>query len=150
MAAAHVGIALALGRLVAEVAPAIDHLLGRAAADAELKSAARDEIRRAGVLRHVEGVFVAHVDDAGADLDPPGARADGRQQRKRRGQLLREMVDAEIGAVRAKLLRRNRKVDRLEQHVARRASRGLRGCGPMAEREEADLFHVEEAGELRL
>ena len=69
VAAGHVGVGLALGRLVAEVAPAVDHLLGRAAADAELQAAAGDEVGRAGVLGHVERVLVAHVDDRRADLD---------------------------------------------------------------------------------
>jgi hypothetical protein len=44
----HVGVALALGRLIAEIAPSIDHLLGRAAADAELQTPACDEIGGAG------------------------------------------------------------------------------------------------------
>ena len=70
MAPRHVGIGHPLRRRIAEVAPAIDHLLGRAAADAELQAAAGDEIGGAGVLRHVQRVLVAHVDDRRADLDP--------------------------------------------------------------------------------
>ena len=86
-------------RAVAEIAPAVDHLLGRAAADAELQPAAGDQVGRAGVLDHIERVLVAHVDDRGADLDaaassrrpPPGAetarrageRNDGRGSRRR-------------------------------------------------------------------
>jgi hypothetical protein len=46
----HVGITLALGRLIAEVPPSIDHLLGRASADAELQAPACDEIGRACIL----------------------------------------------------------------------------------------------------
>ncbi len=46
VAAAHVGIALALGRRVAEVPPALDHLLGRAAAEPELQAPAADEVGR--------------------------------------------------------------------------------------------------------
>ena len=38
-----------------------------------------DEVGGAGVLRHVERVLVAHVDDRGADLDALGARADRRR-----------------------------------------------------------------------
>ena len=68
----HVGVGLALRRRVAEIAPAVDHLLGRAAADAELQAPAGDEVGRAGILRHVERVLVAHVDDRGADLDALG------------------------------------------------------------------------------
>jgi hypothetical protein len=49
---------------------AIDHLLGRAAADAELQAAAGDEIGSARVLRHVQRVLVAHVDDRRAEFDP--------------------------------------------------------------------------------
>ena len=82
MAPAHVGVALALGRPVAEVAPAVDHLLGRAAADAELQPPAGDEVGGAGVLGHVERVLVAHVDHGRADLDAAGLRADGGEQRE--------------------------------------------------------------------
>ena len=44
VAPAHVGIALAVGRAIAKIAPAVDHLLRRAAADAELEPPAGDEI----------------------------------------------------------------------------------------------------------
>ena len=103
---------------VAEIAPAVDHLLGRAAADAELQPAAGDEVGGAGVLGHVERVLVAHVDHGRADLDPAGARADRGEQRERRAELAGEVVDAEIGAVGAQLLGRHGQVDRLEQRVA--------------------------------
>ena len=83
MAPPHVGVGLAFGRLIAEIPPAIDHLLGRSAADAELQASAGDEIGGAGVLGHVERVLVAHVDHRRADLDAAGLRADGRQQRER-------------------------------------------------------------------
>ena len=104
MAAGHVGIVLALRRLVAEVAEAVDDLLRRAAADAQLQPAAGDQVGSAGVLGHVQRVLVAHVDDGRADLDALGARANGGQQRERRRELAREVVDAEVGAVRAELL----------------------------------------------
>ncbi|MEN9222867.1 MAG: hypothetical protein Q6M04_10565, partial [Thermostichus sp. BF3_bins_97] len=42
---------------------------------------------------HVERVLVAHVDHAGADLDPAGPRADGRQQREGGGELAGEVVE---------------------------------------------------------
>ena len=132
---------LPLRRRVAEIAPALDHLLGRAAADAELQAPAGDEVGRARVLRHVERVLVAHVDDRGADLDPLRPRAARRQQRERRAELAREMMHAEIGAVRAELLGRDRKLDRLQQRVGRRARLRLRRRGPVTEGEEADLFH---------
>lgn len=76
MVAGHVGLALAFGRGIAEMAPAIDHLFGRTAADAELQTAAGDEVGRTGIFGHVERVFVAHVDDGSADLDAAGSRAD--------------------------------------------------------------------------
>ena len=109
--AGHVGIALALGRRIAEIAPAIDHLLRRAAADAKLQAPAGNEVGGPGILGHIERVLVAHVDDGRADLDPARLRAGRGQQRKRRAELTGEMVDAEIGAVRTKLFRRHRKID---------------------------------------
>ena len=118
----HVGIGLALGRAVAEVAPAVDDLLGRAPADAELQPAAGDEVGGAGVLGHVEGVLVAHVDDGGADLDAARPRADRREQRKGRGELAGKVVDADIGAVERRAPR------------PRRRARSTAGARPRAER----------------
>ena len=69
MAPRHGGVVLSLHRLIAEIAPAIHDLLGRAAADAKLKPPARDQVGRTGILDHVERVFIAHIDNAGADLD---------------------------------------------------------------------------------
>ena len=123
----HVGVGLAFGRHIAEMAPAIDHLLGRAAADAELQPAAGDEVGGAGVLGHVERVLVAHVDDGGADLDAAGAGADRGEQREGRGELPGEMMHAEICAVRAQLLRRDGEIDRLQQRVGRPSA--CRECG---------------------
>ena len=137
----HVGIGHPLRRGVAEVAPAVDHLLGRAAADAELQAPAGDEVGAACVLRHVERVLVTHVDDRGADLDPLGARAARRQQRKRRAELAGEVMHPEIGPVRAELLGRDGELDRLQQRVGRRPRLRLGRRGPMAEGEEADVFH---------
>jgi len=77
-------------------------------------AAARNEIGRAGVFGHVQRVFVAHVDDGCADLDPARLGADRRQQRKRRAELTSEVMDAEIGAVRAQFLGRHGEVDRLQ------------------------------------
>src|SRR5271156_468856 len=100
MAPPHVAASRAIGPLITEIPPPIDHLFGRASADAELQTSAGDEIGGAGVLSHVERVLVAHVDDRRADLDAAGLRADGRQQRKRRSELASEVMDPEIGAVR--------------------------------------------------
>jgi len=141
MPAAHIGIIRAFFGLVAEIAPAVDHLFRRAAADAELQAAAGDEVGSAGVLGHVERVFVAHVDDGGADLDLPGLRAHGCEQRERGGKLPGEMMDAEIGAVRAEFLRGNGEVDRLQQGVARRTGLRLGRGGPVTEGEKTDFLH---------
>ena len=111
------GVRLILLRLVAEVSPALDHLLRRTAADPQLEAAAGYEVGRTGVLCHVERVLVAHVDHCRADLDPAGARANRRQQRERRSQPPREMVHAEVRAVRAELFGGNGQVDRLQQRV---------------------------------
>ena len=145
----HVGVGHALRRHVAEVAKAVDHLLGRAAADAELQAAAGDEVGGAGVLRHVQRVLVAHVDDRGADLDALGPRAAGREQRERRAELAGEVMHAEIGAVGAELLGGDGELDRLQQRVGRRARLRLRRRGPMAEGEEADVFHGRYVGMMR-
>ena len=112
--ARHVGVGLALGRHVAEVAEPVDHLLRRAAADPELEPAAGDEVGGAGVLGHVQRVLVAHVDDRGADLDAAGPRADRGEQRERRAELLGEVVDAEVRAVGAELLGGHGQLDRLD------------------------------------
>jgi hypothetical protein len=50
VAAGHVGVRLALGEGVAEVAPAVDHLIRRASADPQLKPATGDEVCRPGVI----------------------------------------------------------------------------------------------------
>ena len=43
MPAPHLGVTLAVAGRTAEVAPSLDHLLGRAAADAELQAATADQ-----------------------------------------------------------------------------------------------------------
>ena len=138
--AGHVGIALALRGRVAEVAPAVDHLLRRAAADPQLQPAAGDEVRRAGVLGHVQRVLVAHVDDGRADLDCARPRADRRKQRKRRAELAREMVHAEVRAVGAQFLGGDGELDRLEQRVGRGAYLRAVRIRPVPERQEPDLL----------
>ena len=92
VAARHVGIRLTLGGLVAEVAEAIDHLLGRAATDPELQPAAGDEIGRPGVLGHVERVLVAHVDDGRCP-----SRSAWSAHRRRRGAGKGRRADARSG-----------------------------------------------------
>src|SRR5688572_9870388 len=93
--ARHAGVRLAFARGVAEIARAVDHLLRRSAADAQLGPAARDDVRRPRVLDHVQRVLVAHVDDGRADLDSAGARANGREEREWRAELAGEVMDAE-------------------------------------------------------
>ena len=132
MAAGHVGIGHPLGRGVTEVAPSVDHLLGRAAADAQLQASAGDEVGRTSVLRHVQRVLVPHVDDRGADLDPLGLRADSRQQRKGRAELAGEVMHTEVSPVRAELLGGDGQVDRLQQRVGRRSRLRLGRGRPMA------------------
>ena len=139
--ARHVGVGLAVLRHVTEIAPAVDHLLGRTAGNAELQPAAGDEVGGAGVLHHVKRVLVAHVDDGGAELDFLGARAARRQQRKRRAELAGEMVDAKISPVGAQFLGRDRELDRLQQRVGGRAHLRLRRWRPVTEGEKADVFH---------
>src|SRR3954469_1215070 len=104
MAAGHIGLGPTFLRRITEGAPAVDDLLRRTAADAELQPTARDQIRGARVLGHIQRILVAHVDDGRADLDLAGARADRGEQRERRAELAREVMYAEIGAVGAELL----------------------------------------------
>ena len=141
--ARHVGVGLALGGLVAEVAEAVDHLLRRAAADAQLQPAAGDEVGRAGVLGHVERVLVAHVDDGGADLDASwcarrsrpaagtarraGGRSGGRGSRRRRRPSSSAATASSIDWSRASDADPHLRVRRLR---------------PMPERQEPDLLHA--------
>ena len=121
MTAAHVGISLAIGRLIAEISPAFDHLLGRAAADAELQPPARDQIGCTRVLDHIERVLVAHVDDRRADFDAAGFRTDSSQQWKWRGELAGEVMDPEIGPVCSELFGRDGELDGLQERIRGRA-----------------------------
>jgi len=59
----------------------------RAAAHAQLQAPPANRVRGGGILGHVERVLVAHVDHAGADLDPARPHSDSSEQRKRRGEL---------------------------------------------------------------
>jgi hypothetical protein len=129
----HVGVILALGRLITEMSPAIDHLLGRSSADAELKASTRDQIGCAGVLGHVERVLVAHVDHRRPDLNAAGLRADGRQERERRSKLTGEMMDPKIGPVGAQFLGGNGQVDGLQERIRGRAGLRLQRGRPVSE-----------------
>ena len=120
MAPRHVGGRLAVTRRMAEISPAVDHLFRRSAADAQLQTATRDDVRGSSILGHVHRVFVAHVDDGRPDLDRARPRADGRQKRKRRAELAREVVHAEVRAVGTEFLGGDSEVNRLQQGVRRR------------------------------
>ena len=78
-------------------------------------------IGAAGVLRHVERILVAHVDDRGADLDLFGPRADGGEQWERRAELAGVVMHAEKSTIGAERLGGDRKLDRLQQRVGRRS-----------------------------
>ena len=106
--------------LVAKIAPSIDHLLGRTAADSQLQAPASDEIRSASVLRHVVRVLIAHVDDGGADFNLSRLGADRREQRKWRCQLPREMMNTEVGSVHSQALGLDGEVNGLQERVSRR------------------------------
>ena len=64
-----VGVARPLRRHVAERLRAAQRRLRRSPAHAELQPTVAEQVRRGGLLGHVQRVLVAHVDDAGADLD---------------------------------------------------------------------------------
>jgi len=140
--AGHVSVGLVVGRRVPEVAESVDDLLRRSATDSELQATARDEIGGAGIFDHVKRVLVAHVDDGRPDLDALGASADRRQERERRGKLLGEVVDAEVGTVSSQVLDRLGELDRLDERVRARADHRIGRRRPMPERQEADLLHT--------
>ena len=141
MAPGHVGFGLVIARPIAEIVPAIDHLFGRAAADAELEPPSGDDVGGAGVFGHIERVLVAHIDHRRADFDTAGLRANRGQQRERRGKLAGKVMHPEIGAVRPQFLGSYGKVDGLEQRVGCRA--GLRALcrRPVSKRQEPDFLH---------
>jgi hypothetical protein len=88
-----------------------------AAADPELQPTTADQVRGGRLLGHVQRVFVADVDHASSDLDARRPRCDRGEQRKRRGELSCEVVDTDVHAVDAELLRGARELDRLQQGV---------------------------------
>ncbi|KAF0115413.1 MAG: hypothetical protein FD150_1081 [Rhodobacteraceae bacterium] len=141
MVARHVLIALAFFRRVAEVAPAFNHLLGRAAGDAKLQPPARNQVGGACILDHVERIFIAHVDDAGADLDSLGPGANGSEEREGRAKLVGEMVDAKVGAVGTKVFCGFSQLDGLRQHISSGTDGRAALIRPVAEGQKADLLH---------
>src|SRR5699024_8181766 len=84
---------------------------------------------------------LAHVDHAGAHLDLLRARGDRGQQRHRGGGLLSEVMDPEVGAVDAQLVRADGDVDRVMEHLAG-AEAALGGAAAVvAEAEESESTH---------
>src|SRR6476646_2764830 len=80
---AHAGIVLAFNRAVAKIAPPIDYLLGRTAADSQLQAPAGDEIRSAGILRHIVRILIPHVNHCGANFNVSGLGTDRGKQWER-------------------------------------------------------------------
>ena len=69
-----------------------------------------------------------------------------REQRKRRAELAREVMHSEIGPVRAEFFGGDGKLDRLQQRIGRSPGLRLWRRGPVAEGEEADVFHGGDRG----
>src|ERR1700744_2828131 len=118
----HGGIGLAYIRAVAKIAPSINHLLGRTAADSQLQSTDSDEICSPGILRHGVRVFISHVDHCGADLNPSGLCTDRGEQWERRCELPRKVMDAEVGSVHSQALGLHGKDDGLQERIRCRLS----------------------------
>lgn len=89
------------------MAPAINDLLRRAAADAKLQTTAGNQIRRARIFSHVHRIFIAHINHASTDFDGFRFCAYCRQQRERRAKLSGKVVHAEIRAVCPQLFSRH-------------------------------------------
>src|SRR5690606_5456299 len=141
MLATHVRSVLPFGRFVPKVAPAVDYLLGRAPADAQLQPPACDKIRCAGVFHHIAGVLVTHVDHPSANLDAFRLRAHCSKQRKGRSQLPSKMVDPKVRPVQPEFLGGHGKVYGLQKRVGCRARLRLGRRRPVAEGEESEFFH---------
>jgi len=137
VAARHIALVFSLCRVVAEALKAANHGFGRAAGDAELQSARRNEVSHGGEFRHIERVFVAHVNHSSAELDALGLRRDGGEQRVGGCLLLVKVVHAEECAVQANILGTYGKVDCLVQGFCRARYAGAGDLSPVTEGEEA-------------
>ena len=71
------------------------------------------------ILRHVQRILIAHVDDRSAELDLLRARANGGEERERRAELACEVVYAEVCAVCAECFGGHGEIDRLQERIAR-------------------------------
>jgi hypothetical protein len=87
-----------------KIAPAINDLFGGTAAYSQLQAAASDEIRSPSVLGHVMRIFIPHVDYGGSDFNSSRPGADRSKQWERGCQLLREVMNAEVGPVHSQAL----------------------------------------------
>ena len=99
-----------------------------------------DQVQGCGLLGEVEGVLVAHVDDAGADLDGLRARGNGGEEWHGRGRLRGEVMDAEEGAVDADLVGGDRQVDRLVEGLGG-GDAVATAVRVVAEAQESEVFH---------
>ena len=99
MAARHITLVFAFCRVVAKALKAADNGFGRATGDTQLQSTRRNKVCHGGKFSHVERVFVAHVNHAGAELDAFGLGGDCGEQRVGGRLLLVEVVHAEERAV---------------------------------------------------
>src|SRR5689334_21099783 len=113
MTTAEIRIGAAFWRRVAEVTPTFDDLLGRAATDSELEPAVADQVCRARVFDHVERILIPHVDDGRSDLDAVRPGTDGRKKGEGRRELLGEVMDAKVCAIRTEFFGRHSQFDRL-------------------------------------
>ncbi len=125
MTTRHIRFVFPFLRDIAKVTPAINHLLRRAAANSQLQTPARDQIRRPGILRHVHWVFIPHVDHAGTDFEGFGFCAYRRQQGERRAELAGKVVHTEISAIGTQLFSGHGQVDGLQQRVRCGSGTGL-------------------------
>ena len=113
----HVG-AVGLAAAISEGFPSALRRLGRTARNAERHASLGDEVQCRRLFREIEGIFVAQVDDARAHFDVLRRRRNRRENRHGRGSLGSEMVDAEVCAVDADLVRGPRELDLLAERLS--------------------------------
>ncbi len=118
MPPANVCIILAFIWAVTKIAPTIDHLLWRSTADSQLQAPSSDQIGGASVLCHVVRILISHIDHSGANFNFLRLGAHRRQQRKRRCQLLRKVMDTEVCAVHPQAFGLHGEVNRLQECVS--------------------------------
>src|ERR1700733_7346685 len=119
MPPAHICIVLTFYRAVAKIAPTIDDLLGGTAADSQLQAAARDQIRSSSVLRHVMRILIPHIDHRGANFNLSRFSTHRREQRKRGCEVLRKMMNPEVGSFHSEALGFHGEVNGLQECVSR-------------------------------